>query len=94
MLILLYLLEVPLPQTFSTVSQIYSVRFFSDVSHYLDEEDIDHYCNDFFTCGPPNSDQCLNGLNDCMKLSEELGVGIKQIKTFLPTTQLPYLVLF
>ena len=26
-----------------------------------------------------------------MELSEELGVGIEQIKTFLPTTRFPYL---
>ena len=42
---------------------------FCDNSIHIKEDDIDRYYDDFFSCAPPNSDQCLNGLNDCLKLA-------------------------
>ena len=55
---------------------------FCDNSIHITEDDIDRYHDDFFSCGPPNSDQCLNGLNDCLELAKELAVEIEQLKTF------------
>ena len=60
---------------------------FCDNSIHFEEDDHYHYYDDFFSCGQPNSNQCLNGLNDCLELAKELGVEIERVKTFLTTTR-------
>ena len=90
MTILLYLWRFLCPNHFQPCCRFFC-WIFCDVRIDIEWEKNYHFYEDFFTCGPPNSDQCLNGLNDCMELAEELGSSIEQIKAFLPTTCLTYL---
>ena len=57
----------------------------------VDEDDLQHYYDDFLVLGPPYSDQCQNILSSCSDICTEVGVPIEDSKTFYPSTCLPYL---
>eukprot|EP00112_Aurelia_sp_Birch-Aquarium-sp1_P013521 Seg2871.1 transcript_id=Seg2871.1/GoldUCD/mRNA.D3Y31 product="Polyprotein P3" protein_id=Seg2871.1/GoldUCD/D3Y31 len=52
---------------------------------------IQHYLDDFFIIGRPDSDECQVALTKCMALSAELGVPLAEQKTEGPTTKLSFL---
>ena len=55
------------------------------------EDDIQHYHDDFFVVGLPNSNSCDLSLDTCLYICDDLGVAVEPLKTFRPTTCLPYL---
>ena len=62
-----------------TLHQQYGVR------HLL------HYLDDFFTAGPPNSNECHQNLSHMLSLCNRIGAPIKTEKVEGPTTRLTFL---
>ena len=54
-------------------------------------DDIQHFYDDFFEVGPPNSDQCENSLDTSLAICEFLGVPVEHSKTIHPTSCMQYL---
>ena len=55
------------------------------------EDDIQHFYDDFFEVGPPDSDQCENSLDASLAICDFLGVPVEHSKTIRPTTCMKYL---
>ena len=60
-------------------------------SDFVNEEDIQHYYDDFLAVGPANSNSCEEALDTCLYLCGELVVPIDCLKTVCPSTCLIYL---
>ena len=92
-----YYVDLALPSGGSSVPNIFNRAadllcwIYSDASSYIDQEDIQHFYDDFIVIGPPNSDRCQKGLENCFRISTDLGVGIEMGKTVFATTRLLYL---
>ena len=52
---------------------------------------VEHYLDDFFTCGPPNSQICYDNLNLMCTTCKETGFQVNPQKIVQPTTQLEFL---
>jgi len=52
---------------------------------------IQHSLDDFFVCGPPQSDYCQKSLDVAFSICEDLGVGIEHSKTDGPSTNIVFL---
>ena len=53
--------------------------------------DVDHYLDDYFTCGPPNSNICRSNLDTMLAVCDEFGFEVNPSKTECPTTCLELL---
>ncbi|MCP3890193.1 MAG: hypothetical protein GY702_15175, partial [Desulfobulbaceae bacterium] len=53
----------------------------------LNVKHMSHILDDFMFFGRPDTNDCLNGLNAFIALSESLGIPLKEEKTVLPTTR-------
>ena len=51
-------------------------------SDSVSEDDIQHFYDDFFEVGPPDSDQCDNYLDASLAICEFLGVSVEHFKLF------------
>ena len=51
-------------------------------SDSVSENDIQHFYDDFFEVGPPDSDQCDNYLDASLAICEFLGVSVEHFKLF------------
>ena len=58
---------------------------------FSDEDDIQHYYDDFLNVGPPGSDQCQLAQDTCLAVCDYLGVHVEHSKTISATTSLKYL---
>ena len=58
------------------------------------EDDIQHFYDDFFEVGPPDSDKCDNSLDTSLASCEFLGVPVEYSKTICPTSCMKYLGFF
>jgi len=47
---------------------------------------VGHYLDNFFTLGPPNSDQCFKNLHIISETCKELGIPLAPHKSIGPTT--------
>ena len=52
---------------------------------------VEHYLDDFFTCGPPDNIICSENLNIMCNTCQETGFEVNPDKVEKPTTQLEFL---
>ena len=61
------------------------------VDHNLKSTGCVHVLHDFLFVGPPNSDLCLQTLQQFFSMADDIGIPIKYEKTVLPTTVITFL---
>ncbi|XP_078000849.1 uncharacterized protein LOC144453431 [Glandiceps talaboti] len=68
---------------------------FADGLHFAIQqkgvEALLHYLDDFFTCGPPDTDVCYSNLDNILQVSADLGFSINAQKTIHPTPVMEFL---
>ena len=52
---------------------------------------VEHYLDDFFSCGPPNDNTCQNNLDIMQEACEKTGFEVNPEKVSKPSTELEYL---
>ena len=89
-----FYIDLALPFGLRSAPKIFT-RFADALQFLLEKEvcvsNLQHYLDDFFLVGPPNSNICKRHLEACFSLCETLGVPIAQDKTEGPSTCITYL---
>ena len=89
-----FYVDLALPFGLRSAPKIFS-RFADVLQHVLLKEApacfIQHYLDDFLILGKPDSDNCLNGLNRCISVCQQLGVPLAEEKTEGPSSCITYL---
>ena len=89
-----YYIDLALPFGLRSAPKIFTK--FADVLEYLLSRvgsitHIQHYLDDFFLVGNPNSNDCQSALSACFHLCRELGIPLAEDKTAGPSTVLTFL---
>ena len=89
-----YYVDLALPFGLRSAPKIFTK--FADVLEFLLSRvgsitHIQHYLDDFFLVGKPNSNECQSALSTCFHLCRELGVPLAEDKTAGPSTVLTFL---
>ena len=88
-----YYVDLTLP--FGLRSSPYLFEQFASGLQYIMERkgahDIEHYLDDYFTCGPANTNICQDNIDIMLKSCNETGFEVNLSKFVEPTTELEYL---